>query len=646
MPAKSYPRQRTFRRLIAGIIAVLLIGMNAIALPAVADSEAAITTLTSQAESKLLALHPYWLALLHYRGSGDYKHSEIITPEFFLSEHGATNPAAELNATIAALFREPGTEPDKHAQCRFIARYQWLKKNLDWGSVEPPSVICKDFDQWSMQGQIQSLSLIFATGYLGNPASFYGHILLKFNAQLDFVSSRLLDQSLNYGAIVPDRENPVAYIFKGIFGGYDAGFSHSQFYRHNHNYAENELRDMWEYKLSLTPEEIEQLVAHSWELLGNNFTYYFINQNCAYHMSKLLELVLDEPLLPSRLPWSMPGSVFDSIITVERNGQPLVQEVTLIPSRQNRFYDSYFNLTKSQQQVIKKLIDNGVYLDEYDYQELAANQKIGVINTLFDYYEFRMVTEDRRDEFKQAKHKLLVERLKLPSEGTATKTTYKSAEPPHKGPLPNLIRFGLLHNSEFGDGMELRFRPTYFDSLSLDAGRLPNSTLTMFDVRTVYEHNHFWLRSLDFVNIETLNVSRAGLPGDGGLAWKLKFGLESQDLSCSDCLIFSIHGGLGKAFSLMQATVVYGMLEAQAQTEHEDSGTLAGTAWAGLISSPLDAWKTQLEIGYRAYANGSQDSARLIRWENRLGNQRNRDFRISYEEHIEREVQLAISFYW
>ena len=135
---------------------------------------------------------------------------------------------------------------------------------------------CPAYRAYAVNGEIESVSLVYATGYLSNPASFYGHILLKFNTRGGVLANELLDQSVNYGAAVPRGENPVVYILKGLFGGYDATFSNQQFFRFNHAYAENELRDLWEYVLRLHPDEIDQLVAHSWELLGRNFDYYFL----------------------------------------------------------------------------------------------------------------------------------------------------------------------------------------------------------------------------------------------------------------------------------------------------------------------------------------------------------------------------------
>lgn len=613
------------------------------------NTSANITALTEQAEIKGLAKAPYWLALVHYKKSGAGNGqliSDIISPNFFLSKQGTTDPAAELAATIAALFKTPGRDPDNHAQCRFVARYKWLRKSLTWRGITPPLVNCASFMKWSLHGEIESLSLIFATGYLGNPASFYGHFVLRFNANRAIESNSLLDESLNYGAIIPDNESSLMYIAKGLFGGYEAGFSHSKFYRHNHNYTANELRDMWEYELAFTKDEVDQIVSHSWELLGNKFVYYFVSDNCAYRMSELLRLVINEPLLPESLPWSIPSTVLDRLMAIEKDGVPVVKKVKLIPSLQNRFYESYIVLDNQQQGIVKKLFNKEITYNHQTLRDLPQRRQIAIIDSLINYYSYLIALGEDDIELRHAKQEALFERLGFTGQSSATFASRGGVSPPHKGQLPSMMRLGLFYNNSFGEGFELRIRPSYYDLLALNAGRLPNSNLTMFDLRVVFNGNQIRLRSLDLVNVETLNISRTNLPRDGGLAWKVRFGLERQNLSCDDCIVASLVSGFGKAIQITQGAVFYGMLEGLIQTEHDNSGTLGGTARVGAVGEPLAGWKSRLETGYREYLNGTRVDTMLVRWENRFGRDRGWDIRFSFEENIDHEVQAAISFYW
>ncbi len=280
---------------------------------------------------------------------------------------------------------------------------------------------------------------------------------------------------------------------------------------------------------------------------------------------------------------------------------------------------------------------------------MPTTEKIQIIDTLFDYYEFRIATEDDDRQFKQAKQKLLVERAALPiqlSTDTENSIIETNAAPPHHGPKPGMIRLGIFNNSALGAGVEIRLRPAYYDLLSPDIGHVADSSLAMLDLRAFVVDNQLHLRSLDLVNIETLNVARTPLPGDGGLAWKIKFGFETQSSGCSNCLAFNITGGIGKATRLSHQTIVFSMLELFAQSNANAAGLFGATARAGLLIAPNKNWKTLITVGQRTNFDGAKLSHPLIRWENRFGSSRDWDLRLTYEDLVERELQVAISFYW
>ena len=172
---------------------------------------------------------------------------------------------------------------------------------------------------WSKLSSTQSLSLIFATGYLGNPASYYGHTLLKLNSDQN-KKLNLLETSVNFGAKVPKNEDPISYMLKGVVGGYDGSFSHSSYYYHTQNYLENELRDLWEYQLNLSQDDYYFLVAHIWELIEQDYIYYFFDENCVYRMYELFSLFDDIDLPPIKAPWVIPQEVVSAINSATYKG--------------------------------------------------------------------------------------------------------------------------------------------------------------------------------------------------------------------------------------------------------------------------------------------------------------------------------------
>ena len=614
----------------------------------IAANEMAITDLIQQSRLKNLSEHPYWHALVHYEPSllnfGRVR-SAISTDAFFLSTDGKTNPQNELEETIRSLFSNTSEKPDDHPQCRFVSRYQWLKKQLNWSDKKIVDQPCPGYKLWSFNNHVESISLLFATGYLGSPASFFGHPLLKFNLPRDKNPSDLLDTSLNYGALTPPNENPFVYAAKGLFGGYSAGLTHIHFFYNNHNYSETELRDMWEYELNFNSEQIEQIVSHTWELIGNKFSYLFLSDNCASRMAQLLEAVIDQPLLPRNVPYAIPYTVFDSLAYGKYpDGQPLVKKVSLIPSRQNRFNTKYFSLTKSEMNLVDLYIKDSSLLKQSNYQQLPAENKIKVIETLFDYYAFRIVKEEKNLELKQIKKDLLIERLSLPAKENDWKLP--SSKAPHLGQRPVLTRISVINSNKFGSGLELRVRPAYYDFLSSDIGRLPYSALGIFDLSLKLLDQQLYISEFNFISIDTLNPSITGLPGDGGLAWKFKVGAENQDHSCTACTVARIDSGIGKSVQLNETFLLYAMVEGRIQSSIQGSGTLAVMPTLSALVKFSDFWSSILNIGSRYYLDGLKSKDDIINWENRFGSHRNWDLRIAYQYHKDHQTKFSYSYYW
>jgi hypothetical protein len=197
-----------------------------------------------------LANDKSWLKLIHspraYGNAGGK--SDILTAEFFLSPKGSIDPAAELAATIEAMRAPAGSDPDSHAQCRFPARYIWLKRQGLPEEAAPP-VKCNAFEEWLGPSPPTGASLIFGSGYFGHPSTFYGHMLFRFNS--DETSSpdrdQLLSTTLNHGALYPANENGLLYVHRGLTGGYRSTFSELEFFNHLEPANERQLRDVWEY---------------------------------------------------------------------------------------------------------------------------------------------------------------------------------------------------------------------------------------------------------------------------------------------------------------------------------------------------------------------------------------------------------------
>jgi hypothetical protein len=88
----------------------------------------------------------------------------------------------------------------------------------------------------------------------------------------------LLDYTVNYAAST-QQERGLSFAFKGLFGGYQGSFSVEPYYAQVKRYGDLENRDIWEYRLALSYEEVIRMMMHAWELKSAKLDYYFIDEN-------------------------------------------------------------------------------------------------------------------------------------------------------------------------------------------------------------------------------------------------------------------------------------------------------------------------------------------------------------------------------
>ena len=213
--------------------------------------------------------------------------SEIDDARFFLAQNG--NTKSELHATIDALLNE-STFDDNSTACRFPARKAWLKEQLE--GIEFPEVKCDEYDKILDRLDPKSATLVFPSAHINSPASMFGHTFLRINSAYD---SKLLSYAINYAADAdPSKENGVIFAIKGLIGGYFGKYSLLPYYDKLKEYRDAEQRDIWEYDLNLSEEEVLRMVRHIWELNETHSFYYLSTQNCSYNMLWFLEAARPE----------------------------------------------------------------------------------------------------------------------------------------------------------------------------------------------------------------------------------------------------------------------------------------------------------------------------------------------------------------
>lgn len=589
-----------------------------------------------------LSSDPQWLKLLHYRGNK----SVIESQPFFLSPNGNHSPQEEYQSTLLAFSQAQflSSEQAKYAvHCQYPARYLWLKQMLatDFGlSLES----CGYFNRWKEENPADSVSLIYVTGYLGNPASFFGHLMMKFNQDNNLKKEvELLDVGINFGADADPDDNPLKYVTYGLFGGYNASFTNTNYYQHTNTYAENEQRELWEYELNLTEWEVSLLQAHLWELRDAVFDYYFLTENCSTAMANFVGIVLDESLLIEYQPWDMPINVINRLNMVLHPNKPFVKAIHQRPSKYTRIYQKYLLLSEEEQRWTLNINDDIAVLKQLDDSMLSLESRSKVLDILTEYSELIIVTESDEEELSKAKeNKRLLLLARLSYEYELVDWSFKVALPPHKAQMPINIGTGFGYSDEQGGYVSLRGYAAYYDFLALDTARFKDSSITVLDTEIRKSDDSLWINKIELFNVAALNTNDVDLFPNDRVAWQVKATVEQKDLSCTHCLRPKLGGFVGLANKWQKALSIYIMTGAELDAAYFDDSQLQVPL--GMLYTSSFGWKTHLQITPTwSHANNRVDLD--YRWSNRISISNNSDIRVNLTHQVTTELGIYYNYY-
>ena len=543
----SVSRQARRGKLLFLILACFLVCCSVV--PARAEGDPYLHELLARARERQLYRARPWEVLLHYRHGWFGVQSLIDDPAFFLAENGKEDPAAELAATLTALFAPPVAE-SADPRCRFVARYDWLQEALDIDPRRLPAVACPQYEKAMAAVRPKTAVLIFPGSSLNSPASLFGHTLLGIEGPY---RSKLLAYAVNYAAFT-DEANGITYAFKGILGLYRGYYSLLPYYEKAKEYGDLERRDIWEYKLNLSPEETARMLRHIWELRDIASDYYFFDENCSFDLLFLLEAARPSlQLTESTRPWVIP---IDTVRLVQESG--LVEKIDYRPSKATRIKRLAAKMNGAEQELTLQVIAGARRPDLLPEEESDAGKRhiLELAAEVIEYRYFRR--ELSQDEYRQRYLDLLTARSRL---GSAADSPVAPAAPvrPDQGHGSN--RLGLGFGWWKGDRfLELRLRPAYHDLLDNDAGYDLGAQIDFLNLvgRFYPDAEKAELHALDLIDIISLSPrNRFFRP----ISWKLDTGFAQQTFADgSDHLAFRLNPGGGLAWG-GERGLVYTLLE-------------------------------------------------------------------------------------
>ncbi|UTO18576.1 DUF4105 domain-containing protein [Acinetobacter sp. Z1] len=467
------------------------------------------------AEQKQLQQNITWQRLMYADQS---QNSEVAYDGYFYAKDGKNNLKGELEADVKALFIN--TAENQSIRCKFPARSRWLIQQLNIDTEKLPIVKCPEFDQWINQIKPHKATLIYATDFMGNPSSMFGHTLLRLDPK-DQKQLNLVSYAVNYAATVSGEDN-WSYAWKGLTGQYPGEYSLMPYYRKVKEYGDFESRDLWEYELNLTPEETRFLVEHIWEMQHVSFPYYFVSDNCAYRLLGLIDLV--RPNLDLKKQFNYAAIPIETLKAVDQ--QDLVKEVVYRPALETQLLSQAKQhgtpLAKVAHQVAFQDVGKAQpLLEKYNQHDQAKILEMAYDDLYLQYISRQIDADFAQPQLRQ----LLAERSQNDVEKQRQEPERPKMQPVEGHHARNLsINVGEVQGQKF---IELGHRQAYHDLIDPQGGYRLGTQLLFLNGNIQYRDDHLKLEHLDLLTVNSYNPIQ---PFKSPITWGFNLGWKQEAL--------------------------------------------------------------------------------------------------------------------
>ena len=464
--------------------------------PAFAAAAPGADEALSKARAARLWEEPQWLRLGHWKRSrwlGEWESD--ARGGFFLSAAGPRDPRAELEADVAGLF-DGGTASTEAPRCRFPARSAWLEEKLGLEPSSLPPADCSKYENWRRLLDLRSASMIFASAYLDNPSSMFGHTFLRLERRAT-EGDPLRENTLNFAADT-GGDGGVLFAVKGLLGLYPGKYTVMPYYMKIAEYNGMENRDLWEYSLNLSTAEADRLAAHAWEMGHAEFPYYFFSKNCSYQLMPALEAAAPRlNLMPGSPP--IVGPV-DTLIAARTSG--LASTGTFRPSHGTVMTQRRSLMSAPERRAAEAYASGDAARGDALSAAMPSPRRALLLDSAQDYVLYKKgFSPDVSDDVRALERTILVRRSKVP-EPPLELPAPAWAAPPEEGHLRHrLVVGGGARNG--GSFAELAWRPGFHDLLDRPRGFLPGAAIEGFSWRLRYDRDekHVYVRDVRLVEI-------------------------------------------------------------------------------------------------------------------------------------------------
>lgn len=542
---------------LAALAAIGVVDRAAAAPPAAgaAAPRAAAGALVARARSLGLADEEAWRRLVLYQRvpGGDWS-SQVDDPAFFVASGGDDDPAAELEATLAA-FATPvvaGRE-DAHPLCRFPARRRWLERALGPGDdlLSPPA--CPGLDAFAADLDSEAVALVYAANHFDDPSSAFGHTLLRLRRRraAPGENTDAEDRGVDYTATT-DTRNPALYAMKGLTGMFPGRFRVSAYDTMLREYGMTDVRDVWEYELALAPGEVELLVLHLWELSNARIDYLYVSENCSYRLVAALDAAAPRLDLARRLGAAvLPLDTVHAAIATPG----LVRRVVYRPSARSTLRAATAPLDDRGRALVEELLVDPESPLPADLADVDAARVLDAAVRVLDARQAASMIAGDDEEGLATRRRLAARRdaaLGRAPEVSAERGGLVAPPPtpfdkaPHRSHAPLRLAIGSGVTSQFGSGFaQLGVRVALHDLADPADGQPELVQLQFLDTAARFDHGRgrLTLDRLTFAELMALNpLDRF----EDRLSWRFRaYGSRLHDRGCNDCFAHGLDGAVG-----------------------------------------------------------------------------------------------------
>lgn len=535
-----------------------------------------------------------WLNLLHFKPYPFWPGSRSLADDsaFFNAPNGKTDAEAELEGTLKAFFSDiEETDKQQNPQCRFVARYHWLDQQLKFDPAKMQVHECKRFNNWVKALNPHEMTLVFPSSYLNSPASMYGHTLLRIDAKDQDERTRLLAYTVSYAASTSET-NGLLFAYQGLTGGYPGVFQTMPYYLKVIEYSDMENRDIWEYRLNLNEEEIQRAMMHMWELGPTYFEYYFLDENCAYHLLSILEVARPRLNLTDEFRWwAIPS---DTVRAVTEHTD-LVKDVVYRPSNATVITQRLRSIALPLRNLAKELSSGKIQTTDSSISQLAPQQQAQVMELSQDYLTYLRASKSDWPEAAALSRKLLLARsaLDVPAATPVIETPKVRPDQGHKS-----LKVGLGGGSKDNVSyQELTLRPAYHDQNDPGAGYIRGAQIQFGNFRIRHYAEEEGGRVEEFVPIDIFSLS----PRNDffqSLSWKVNVGWARRRMADgNEPLLTRLNGGAGYTWDAPSLDNPLAQIYAFVDVTLERSGlysreyALGSGPALGIITDINDKWR-------------------------------------------------------